>query len=249
MSQDKFSSTTQLPGVGSSCTVNKLWEGRSSSDRIIWLEERPEIKEEEKSIPKATEHAITLLHRDLQRIGDHRLDAIVMRGSVLEKFLTDTIPNASTFYNEAEHGIAIRRPFRPLFWHLDQINAAAASQDRDLSEAATLLQSVLEDEFSGLLAKRDALVLRQEINFDTIWTLFKPGITCLTEYANDVVAVKASSIEHSRDAQGHMYYRVRYVGTRYLYPVITHLHQGTTFWAGMDNTSGGRIHTRTSWSF
>jgi hypothetical protein len=80
--------------------------------------------------------------------------------------------------NEAEHGIAIRSPFRLLFWNFDHIDAAAKGPDEKLRKVTTLLQRVLKDEFRELLAKRREMVATQEMNFKTLWTLFKPEITC-----------------------------------------------------------------------
>ena len=196
---------------GSSCTVKRLWEGRNSSDRLIWLTAPPKVEYEEPSELEDPQYTITLQHRIIRDTNRQSLDTIVMRGAALRNFLETTIPNASSLYSEDEHGIAMRQPFRLLFWHLDQIEAATRSSDRKLSEATTLLYDVLMDEFREVLVKRTELLKGQEMNFDTLWTIFKPGMTCLTYYvATEVVAVKVNSIELSRNSLGMKYYRVKY---------------------------------------
>ena len=210
ITEDESTREHEDPEIGTFCSVVKLWEGRSSKDQLVWLTEPPEVEAEDKSISESPQYAITLLHRMSKDGGKQRLDTIIMRGSELRQFLDDTIPNIASFYNEAEHGIALRSPFRLLFWHLDQIEAAAKGHNERLSKVTTLLQDVLREEFRDLLAKRKEMVAKQEINFDTLWTLFKPGITCLTGYANSMVATKVSSIEYSHDPMGHFYYRIRY---------------------------------------
>lgn len=139
-----------------------------------------------------------------------KLESIIMRGSELRQFLEETIPNTSSFYNESEHGIVMRSPFRLLFWHLDQINAAVKSDDKKLSEVTNLLQGVLMDEFRELLTKRNELLAQQEMNFSTLWTLFKPGIPCLTTYVGEKVIVKVLTVEVSRDPMGKVFYRIKY---------------------------------------
>ena len=210
MPEDGSAAGNKAPDIGTSCTVVKLWEGRSSKNKLVWLTEPPEVEAEDDSISESPQHAITLLHRGPKEKGKQRLDTIVMRGKELRKFLDDTIPNISSFYNEAEHGIAVRLPFRLLFWHLEHIDAAAKGDDEKLSKVTTLLRDVLEDEFRDLFAKRAELVAQEQTNFDTLWTLFRPGTTCLTSHANSVVATKVSSVEYSRSPQGSFYYQIRY---------------------------------------
>ena len=210
ISKPELAAESDAPEIGTSCTVMKLWEGRSSKDRLVWLTEPPEVELEGKSVSELPRYTITLLHRPAKDTGNQTLDTIIMRGTELRKFLDDNIPNVSSFYNEAECGIAIRSPFRPLFWILDHIDAAAKGPDKKLSKVTTLLQGVLKDEFRELLAKRKEMVATLEINFKTLWTLFKPEITCLTIYANNIVAVKVVSIEYSHDAMGNYFYRIKY---------------------------------------
>lgn len=208
--KDASTSDSKGPDIGTSCTVMRLWEGRSPNDRLIWLKEPPKVKPEEKSIEESPQYAITLLHRMNNDSDEQKLESIIMRGPELRKFLEGTIPNTSSFYNESEHGIVMRSPFRLLFWHLDQIDAAAKSDDKKLSEVTTLLQGVLMHEFRHLLAKRNELLAQQEMNFSTLWTLFKPGIPCLTTYVGEKVIVKVLTVEVSRDPMGKIFYRIKY---------------------------------------
>lgn len=209
--KDEPTTESDTPEIGTSCAVMRLWEDTSSKDRLKWLTEPPKVQVEEKPISQGPQYAITLLHRDLKGTGRQLLDTIIIRSPELQKLLNQTIPDISSFYNEAEHGIAIKTPFRLLFWYLDYINDAAQGSDQKLKKAAVLLQDVLNEEFRDLLIKRKAMVKQQEINFNTLWTLFKPGITCLTSYAIDyTVAVKCVSIHYSTDPMGKLYYRVKY---------------------------------------
>lgn len=208
---EEESKKVKVPEVGSSCTVMRLWEGDGPNNRRVWLTEPPEPEQEEETpIEESPQYAITLLHKRSKDTGKQYLETIIMRGPEIRKFLEATIPNISSFYNEEEHGILQRSPFRGLFWHLDYIEAAANGPDRKLSEVTSLLLGVLRDEFRDLLSKRKEMVANQEINFDTVWTLFKPGRTCVTEYASDMVAAKVTSITFSRDPMGHLYFRINH---------------------------------------
>lgn len=200
----------QPNAIGTSCIVMKLWEGRTATDQLVWLTEPPEIETEEESISESPKYAITLLHRIVKEKSKQILETIIVRSPELRQFLEDTIPNITALYNEAEHGLAIRSPFRMLFWHLDHIAEATKSDNQALSEAAALLQDVLKEEFRDLLVKRKELIAAREMNFPTVWTLFKPGITCLTSYADNIVGVKVTAIEFSRDPMGNLYYRIKF---------------------------------------
>lgn len=191
------------------CIVMKLWESKSADNRRTWVTEPPAIGTDKTPIEESPHYAITLLHRDVDNTGKQALETIIMRGQELRDFIEDVIPNASSLYNEDERGIVMTAPFRPLFWHLDQIeNAARTSQNETLRRSATLLSNVLHDQFRDVLSKRREMVAKQEINFSVLWTLFKPGNTCITEFANDVVAVKVTAIKFSRDPMGQIYYRI-----------------------------------------
>ncbi|ETN37302.1 uncharacterized protein HMPREF1541_08293 [Cyphellophora europaea CBS 101466] len=203
--------TPQETDGETSCTVTRLWEDSTNRDRIVWLTEPPIVEKKDQAASDFPRPAITLLHTDPGQTGKHALDTIIMRGTQLRRFLEDTIPDMSSFYNEAEQGIAIKAPFRLLFWHLDQIEAAAHCPDRkSLSRVTTLVLDVLQDEFRDLLAKRARLVAEREMNFDVLWTVFKPGITCLTKADEHTVAVKVSSIHFSKDPMGQIYYRIKH---------------------------------------
>ena len=198
--------------IGTSCTVMKLWEGDSSGNRISWLTEPPEVEADQQSDTTSSEHAITLQHRNYKdKSQRQKLDTIIIRSPELREFLDEAIPNISSLYSESEHGIAIRTPFRLLFWHLDKIEEAAQSDNSNLSKVTNLLLEVLEKEFRELLVRRRDMIERfQETNFDTLWTLFKPGITCITDFVHDVMAAKVTAIDFSRDPMGHLYYRIKY---------------------------------------
>lgn len=209
--KDESETENNTPEIGTQSTVMRLWEDTSCQDRIKWLTEPPKFEPLEKPISESPQFAITLLHRDLKGTGKQLLDTIIIRCPHLRKLLDETIPDIQSFYNEAEHGIAIRTPFRLLFWYLDYITAAAKGSDQNLSKTAKLLQDVLDEEFRELLATRNAMVAKQEINFNTLWTLFKPGITCVTNYAFEFsIAVKCVSIHYSTDPMGMLYYRVKF---------------------------------------
>jgi hypothetical protein len=194
---------------GTKYTVKKLWEDTTNQQRLVWLSEPP-AQEEHSSDEDSPQYAITLLHRDIEQTGKHRLDTIVLRGTRLRRFLEDTIPNASSHYDETEQGIALKAPFRPLFWHLSQIEKAARSTDKELRTVTGLLLGVLQDEFRDLLTKRKALIAAQEMNFAVLWTLYKPGITCYTKADDHVVAARVTSIHYSRDPMGKIYYRIKH---------------------------------------
>ena len=213
---DDEPTTTPSPSkdVGTSLTINQLWEGRSSTQQVIWLPEpppRPSASEDEDA-ESSPRHAITLLHRNLSKeSGKQRLDTIIMRGAPLRTFLEVTIPGIASNYSESEHGLAVRTPFRSLFWALPQITGAAKGHhDPRVKDATALLRGVLRTEFRDLLRRRKEMLAAGEINFDIAWTLFRPAITCITEYQGYRIAVKVSAIEYSRDGMGHFYYRVRY---------------------------------------
>jgi hypothetical protein len=194
---------------GTCYTVKKLWEDTSNQQRLVWLSEPPEQKEQSND-ELAPQYAITLLYRDIEQTGKHRLDTIVLRGARLRRFLEDTIPDASSHYDEIEQGIAFKAPFRPLLWHLSQVEDATQSADQELSTVTGLLLGVLQDEFRDLLAKRKALIAAQEMNFAVLWTLYKPGITCYTKADDHIVAAKVTSIHYSRDPMGKIYYRIKH---------------------------------------
>lgn len=209
--KDEPATENDIPEIGTSCTVMRLWEDTSCKDRIKWLTEPPKIEAEEKPISESPQYAITLLHRDIKGTGNQLLDTIIIRCPELRKLLDEAIPDIQSFYNEQEHGLAIRTPFRLLFWYFDHIIDAANGSSQTLKKTATLLKDVLDEEFHDLLTKRDAMVAEKEINFNTLWTLFKPGITCLTTNALDFpLAVKCVSIHYSTDPMGKLYYRVKH---------------------------------------
>lgn len=209
--QDEPAQRSATLEIGTSATVMRLWEDTSCTDRIKWLTEPPKIETEEKPISESPQYAITLQHRSLKACGKQSRSTIVIRCPELRKLLEETIPDIQGLYNEAEHGICIRTPFRLLFWYLDYINEAAEGPNPTLSKTAKLLKDVLDEEFRSLIITRNAMVAQKEINFNTLWTLFKPGITCLTNYAIDFnVAVKCVSIHYSTDPMGKLYYRVKY---------------------------------------
>lgn len=211
ISDDEAKSENKGPEIGTSCTVMKLWEGEGTNNRRVWLKEPPEVEEETAPIEESPQYAITLLHKKAKDGGSKQyLETIIMRGQELRKFLEATIPNIASTFNEEEHGLVQRSPFRNLFWHLDYIEAASKGSDKKLSEVTGLLVGVLKEEFRDLLAKRKEMVSKEEINFDTVWTLFKPGRTCVTEFAGDVIAAKVTSITFSRDPMGHLYFRINH---------------------------------------
>lgn len=191
------------------CTVMRLWESRTPENGR-WLTKPPVIKTDEIPIEESPQYAITLLHRDVDESSEQILQTIIMRGQELRDFLEETIPNTSSLYNEDERGIVMEEPFRPLFWHLDQIDAAARSSQNDtLRKSTKLLSEVLHEQFRDVITKRDAMVAKHEINFNVLWTLFKPGSICITDFTpNDVIAVKVTAIKFSRDPMGQIYYRI-----------------------------------------
>lgn len=207
--EDATPDLPQEDEAATSWTVQKLWQD-TNQEHLAWLSEPPVLQNDNDNDADAPQHAITLLHRDIRRTGKHTLDSIVMRGAELRQLLEDNVPDASSYYDESEQGVIMKAPFRLLFWHIDQLKAASEKATGENKRASELLLSVLNDEFRPLVAKRDRVVAQREIFFDVLWTLYKPGITCLTRADEDFVAVKLTSINFSKDPLGKIYYRINH---------------------------------------
>lgn len=203
-----------LNGIGASngtikCTVMRLWEGKAVDGRRKWLTQAPAVSVDDAPIEESPQYAISILHKEIDQSGKQEPETIILRGQELRDFLEETIPGASSMYNEEERGIVMAAPFRPLFWHLEQIDAATKSSvSATLQQSVSLLSDVLHEQFRDILTKQREMVSKHEINFNVLWTLFKPGITCITGFGNDIIAVKVTAIKFSRDPMGGMYYRI-----------------------------------------
>lgn len=197
-------------GVGKSLKVMRLWQKHQPDGRITWLTAPPEIEKDEVAEHESPEYAITLRHRNFAENRRQMLDSIIIRSPPLRKLLDDTIPNIAALYDEGEQGLIVQAPFRHLFWHIEAISAARKHEGSELKPAAQLLLDVLHDEFGDLLIKRNAMVAQGEVNFDTLWTIYKPGITCIMSFMDKPIAVRVVSIDYGRHARGGMYYRIKY---------------------------------------
>ena len=189
----------------------KLWQSHTDDGLVTWLTEPPKIEDKPPPEHMSPEYAITLRHRSYNDRRKQALDSIVIRSPPLCKFLDSTIEHISTLYDEAEEGLVLAAPFRSLFWHLEAIEAAATDpKNQELAAAAQLLVEILHEEFRDLLMRRRTMIAAGEINFDTLWTIFKPGDTCIITFMSYPIAVKCVSIDFGRHAMGGMYYRIKY---------------------------------------
>jgi cytidylate kinase len=210
------SRSPQNSTAGTSLRVQSLYQSHTDEGHVHWLTEPPSPPASN-SRPESgnPEYAITLRYRSFNG-RRHTLDSIIIRSPPLRKFLDETIEHISALYDENEEGLVVQAPFRILFWHFEAIEKAAAAssdgqEDDALAAPALLLRSILDDEFRDLLQRRTTMVAQGQINFDTLWTLFKPGITCVTTFMEiHHIAVRCISIDFGRHAMGGMYYRIKF---------------------------------------
>lgn len=64
--------------------------------------------------------------------------------------------------------------------------------------------------FRTSFARQKVMVSQGEINFDILWTIYQPGITCIMSFNEKSVAVRIIAVDYGRHAMGGMYYRLHY---------------------------------------
>lgn len=184
-----------------SIDVEKLYEGsKGELGNIIWQSQYPsDLKESRKS----ESAAIVLRYQRSTSVyggGPLELHSITIRDRLLRETIQEILaglPGVST----AACDLTIDRPFEPFFFRWKSLEKSCSSETK--SEPRRLLKCVfqyLEPELSTTLTAAPALIDRDEITFELLWTIFPAGAVTISEYDGDNHLYLVSKTQFKKDA-------------------------------------------------
>ena len=166
-----------LAPIGSLPNIRNLYEALHRRRSLPWTADYPDDLEEPLENAESAQYALLARYNKCYDMRKKlKLDSIVIQSPLLKSFLGSVLedyPGVTTSLERLEFS----SPFEPFVHRWEQFTEARDQQThQETREHLDLLWNVLEEELRDPLREKRDLASNGVITFESIWTIFEPGV-------------------------------------------------------------------------
>ena len=166
-----------LAPTGSLPKIRKLYEARHRRQALPWTATYPEDLEEPLENAESAQYALLVRYNKCYNMRKKlQLNSIVIQSPLLKSILGSVLDNYPGITTSLER-LEFSTPFEPFVHRWEQLaHERKQYTDPEVSEHLDLLWNVLHEELRDSINEKRDLVANGVVTFDSIWTIFEPGI-------------------------------------------------------------------------
>lgn len=166
-----------LAPTGSLPKIRNLYEARHRRHALPWTATYPDDLEEPLENAESAQYALLVRYNKCYDMRKKlQLDSIVVQSPLLKSILGSVLENYPGITTSLER-LEFSTPFQPFVHRWEQLAEARKQQTHaETKEHLDLLWNVLHEELRESIREKRDLVANGVVTFDSIWTIFEPGM-------------------------------------------------------------------------